>query len=332
MLIYSGIDEAGYGPLMGPLCVACSSWELPGFNDPAAPPDMWKLLSPAVCRKAKDRRGRVAIADSKKLKKPNAAKAQRKSDDHHLHALERGVLACLGAPSQAVNHNNDGDLFSHLGSPHDDRAAPWYSGSVQLPVACDRESIAIGSLMLRRAMSKANIASISVACARADAEEINNAATIGAVKSTVPWGMLMGHVRAITTRFPDASHRIAADRQGGRMRYLTDLMREFPGDQMTIVREDETESTYRIESGTRTIVISFTVGGETTHLPIALASMTAKYIRELWMIRLNRWFSTRVEGLAPTAGYVQDGRRFLACIRPALAKESLPETMLIRAI
>jgi len=79
-------------------------------------------------------------------------------------------------------------------------------------------------------------------------------------------------------------------------------------------------------------VISFTVGGEMDHLPIALASMTAKYVRELWMDRMNRWFAARVTNLAPTAGYVKDGRRFVGLIRPALVASGLDESKLIRTI
>jgi hypothetical protein len=62
--------------------------------------------------------------------------------------------------------------------------------------------------------------------------------------------------------------------------------------------------------------VSFDVGAEARHLPIALASMAAKTIRELGMERMNRFFTRRVPGLAPTAGYVQDGRRWLADLDP----------------
>jgi hypothetical protein len=60
--------------------------------------------------------------------------------------------------------------------------------------------------------------------------------------------------------------------------------------------------------------------------------MTAKYTRELWMRRLNRWFAGRVDGLAPTAGYVEDGRRFLASVRGTLVADELEEALLVRAI
>lgn len=329
VLIYSGIDEAGYGPMMGPLCVACSSWTLPEHVNPSEPPDLWKLLGGAVCKKARDRKGRIAIADSKRLKKPRKSTVR---DGHPLREIERGVLCCIGAGGHECAGATDERLFEILGSGAPGDIAPWYEGPVGIPLACDGGAVLVGTAMLANSLRRTGVSLVGLRCATADAPEINHAASTGAVKSTVPWGMLMRHVRWVTSRHPDAAHRIAADRQGGRMRYLTDLMREFPACRLSIIREDDEESTYRIDSERGPVVISFTVGGESTHLPIALASMTAKYVRELCMIRLNRWFAQRVDGLAPTAGYVEDGRRFLASVRSALERDEIPEALLVRAV
>ena len=57
-----GIDEAGYGPLLGPLCVATSVFHM---EEATEPQDLWELLSSAVCRSPKDSKGRVApLAES----------------------------------------------------------------------------------------------------------------------------------------------------------------------------------------------------------------------------------------------------------------------------
>ncbi|MFP6648221.1 MAG: hypothetical protein VB817_02100, partial [Pirellulaceae bacterium] len=55
--------------------------------------------------------------------------------------------------------------------------------------------------------------------------------------------------------------------------------------------------------------IRFAVGGE-SFLPVALASMTAKYLRELAMAAFNAFWQQQLPGLRPTAGYPQDARRF----------------------
>jgi hypothetical protein len=46
------------------------------------------------------------------------------------------------------------------------------------------------------------------------------------------------------------------------------------------------------------------------YLPTALASMTAKYLRELSMRAFNEFWCARVPGLRPTAGYPTDAPRF----------------------
>src|SRR3954467_7659854 len=87
-MIIAGIDEAGYGPLLGPLVVSASAFELPGDSadlptNVEALPCMWRLLKGAVAKKAPAKKGRLLIADSKVV--------HNLTDGKKL--LERGVLA-----------------------------------------------------------------------------------------------------------------------------------------------------------------------------------------------------------------------------------------------
>src|SRR5688572_27824110 len=92
MLIYAGIDEAGYGPMIGPLCIACTAFVVPDHDpDTSGACDLWKRLRKAVCRKRSDRRKRIAVDDSKKLKGANDGPV------HPLKQLERGVLGFLAS-------------------------------------------------------------------------------------------------------------------------------------------------------------------------------------------------------------------------------------------
>jgi hypothetical protein len=77
--------------------------------------------------------------------------------------------------------------------------------------------------------------------------------------------------------------------------------------------------------------ISFSASGEDIHLPIALASMTAKYCRELLMLRMNRFFLEACPGLEPTAGYVQDARRYLKDIEPVIENQHIERSLLVRS-
>ena len=75
--------------------------------------------------------------------------------------------------------------------------------------------------------------------------------------------------------------------------------------------------------------VRFAVRGE-SFLPVALASMTAKYLRELAMAAFNSFWQQQVPGLKPTAGYPQDARRFAASIDEARQQLAIDNDLLWR--
>ena len=76
--------------------------------------------------------------------------------------------------------------------------------------------------------------------------------------------------------------------------------------------------------------VQFEVAAESKHLPVALASIYAKYLREIFMEMFNRYWTGQVPGLRPTGGYFVDGNRFLTEIGPACKKLGTPMHKLIR--
>ena len=82
MVFILGTDEAGYGPNLGPLCIAASAWEL-SANAPAD--GLYDRLGSIVCRDMAQGADKLAIADSKVLYKAGGS----------LELLERGVLTAL---------------------------------------------------------------------------------------------------------------------------------------------------------------------------------------------------------------------------------------------
>ena len=80
----------------------------------------------------------------------------------------------------------------------------------------------------------------------------------------------------------------------------------------------------------RRTLIHFREKGETAFLPTALASMVCKYLRELCMHSFNTWWCSQIAGLKPTAGYHQDGSRWLLDVEPHLPRLGIAREMLVR--
>jgi hypothetical protein len=329
--VLAGIDEAGYGPMLGPLCVGLSVLRVPGGDGP--PPDLWDLLGSGVAREpgrggATDKQGRVAIADSKRLKLSNAV-----TTTHPLVHLERGVLAFLRAAGVGVPAT-DGALFDTLGV-QDDAPACYRTDEATLPVALTPGEIDLAAGAVERACARAGVQVLRL---RADVtweprfnEVVRTAgnkgeATAGAL------GRLFREVWESWSRRPDGATTgsggdaepwrlgVVCDRLGGRTSYAALLEGVLPGAKVTVIEESDVRSRYVVEregvDGVGRAAVTFLTEGERSHLPVALASMIAKYTRELAMARFNAYWSVRVRDdraveLRPTAGYAQDARRWL---------------------
>jgi hypothetical protein len=152
------------------------------------------------------------------------------------------------------------------------------------------------------------------------------------VKSSVNLAAALRLVDRIWRTWPEQHPRIILDRHGGRTHYLDDLRLAWPEAQLQVLAEDQGLSRYRLQQDERSLTVSFVPDSESRHLPVALASMTAKYVRELLMLRLNRFFMAHLPELKPTAGYFQDGRRYLSDIEPVIARLGIPRRRLVRQV
>ena len=324
MHLYAGIDEAGYGPMLGPLCVACTAFTVE--TPTADPPDLWELLSPAVCRSRRDRRGRIAIDDSKKLKGAKGAST------HPLKHLERGVLGFLAAGGFLPTDTplTDEALLHTLGGTA--QTSPWYDSAAALPVAQDASMLWIAADRLSRAISRAGITFRGAVCDVVDVTDFNNQVEVMGRKSAVTMQSVLSLIDRLWRKWSGDAPIIVVDRQGGRIHYRQELAIAWPGVKIQIQEEDEHASIYTLNWPDRgTIEIRFQPRAENDHLPVALASMTAKYMRELLMGRLNAYFMTHLPDLKPTAGYVEDGRRYLGEIETVITAHALDRKSLVRS-
>lgn len=327
-----GIDEAGYGPNLGPLVVAATVFRV---ADPAAIPqdprtalpDLYRALRPAVRRRLPraDKHGarRVVWADSKLVYSPADGLAR----------LELGVLAALAAVCDDLPQCLDSlraKVAGWSGAAEDESSLCQDADPVAVPLAADREALASAATSVRRALANQGVELIDIrarvvepACFnRLVREHGNKASALTAVSVG-----LLASVLADESRRPTLA---VCDKHGGRNLYQPALQRQFDEWLVEVLEEGRAQSRYRFGPREQCVEARFRVRGE-SFLPTALASMTAKYLRELAMTSFNRFWARRVEGLRPTAGYPGDSRRFKADIAAAQAALGISDEALWRS-
>lgn len=320
-MIVAGIDEAGFGPVLGPLVVSATAFSV---ADELAGTSLWELLSPVVVRKATKRATSLAIADSKELYKGLHGGGG-------LDRLERGVLAMIRTAGRWPTSVKALMEFLSPGCDVQRALYPWYGpGDLALPHAAGEMDLTLISNALSQALSQAGVTLEHAESAILFEGEYNRIVRLTNNKSSALLDITCRLLMGLWERFAAQGLRINVDRQGGRMRYLPALERVFEGAAFKILDESETVSAYRITAGDRQAEIWFSVASEKSHLPVALASMICKYVRELFMTLLNGFWAGHVPGIKPTAGYYTDGSRFFQEILPAVRSLGYDEQMLWR--
>jgi ribonuclease HII len=316
-----GTDEAGYGPNLGPLVVAASVWEVPaGMSEENLAQSLDNVFSPTIPPAGDPR---LAMADSKQLYKPGGG----------LAAIERtvhAVLAALGHTSSTWR-----GLWPLVCPAADETAAeiPAWEADYDERLPCDVQAgeILAAAGTLASGLSARQVRVTHLAATRLHPRAFNDRCDqCGNKAEVLSLTTLQLAQRAIRGLPTDADVLVLCDRHGGRMRYAPLLQAVFDDRLVQVVEETKEQATYRLRGAGPTVEIRFTVKGE-RYLPTALASMTAKYIRELSMRAFNAYWQNRLPGIRPTAGYPVDARRFAEQIRPMQTRLGIDDRDLWRS-
>jgi ribonuclease HII len=155
---------------------------------------------------------------------------------------------------------------------------------------------------------------------------------VGSVKNkaSVLFTAVSQLIKSAFDNFPGDYLHVIVDRQGGRTRYRRNLQRMFPDMELTIIREDQTTSSYELRAKGKQMRLHFVVGADQRFFPVSLASMVSKYIRELLVDSMNRYFTGLVPELKPTEGYWKDGLRFIEDLKKNIPHLTFDSSQLIR--
>jgi len=321
MGIVIGMDEAGYGPNLGPLVITATVWEVPG--DPREF-DFWLSLTDVVSQsRPRKNDERLHVADSKQVHSPARG----------LRDLERSIRPLLnlaGAPLgsfQDLAHwligLGESDVTT---SPLALPSEPWFAeGDLELPTTQGDDDAAARRERLAETCSATGIRFVAARSEIVLTERFNEMTSRydskGVALSKTTFGLL-GQVWDPASGEPTL---IIGDKHGGRNRYDDLIDEQLDGQMIFRMRESREKSSYRVGASE----LHFQTGAE-AHFPVAVASMTCKYVRELAMEQFNAFWQRHVPDLKPTKGYPLDAKRFRADIAEAQKRLGISDDVLWR--
>jgi len=318
MALVVGIDEAGLGPILGPLVVSSVVFRLPEDRTDSC---LWDVLSSTCAKKSGRHEHRLVVADSKELYKSRSG----------MTALERTALVMLGVRGQ---YPQTFPALVNLLAPNvrDCLAEyPWYAkADFPLPISEGVGDVPFRAGAVRRDCDGQRVVFSDVYSEPLLEGHYNRIVRKTDNKGAVVLGIVLGIVGRIMSGADDDAVCVQVDRLGGRVHYREPLMTSLPGWEMTVIEESSDRSAYRMTRGDQRCRIEFATKGDRKHFPVALASVYSKYVRELFMHAFNEYWSKQVEGLAPTAGYYTDARRWLKEAADGIERLSIDRGMLVR--
>jgi ribonuclease HII len=332
-MVRVGIDEAGLGPTLGPLCIAglatCVARDRGHEWGPQD--DLGRVLA-AVVGPPGVRDGRLEVGDSKKIH----------VGPRKLERIERTALATIGwvygrVPATVA------ELLAlvtvNAFEQPEDRRAPWWTMLDEaLPIANTRDAVEAAAASLVKTAKRAGVTPLWYAADLIDAARVNR--ELGAESAREDGSKNTWATHAVLRLARLATHRLGpsdapaltiwCDKAGGRQAYRQPLLRAFAdptqlfpqlGDPIEQLVERRDCSHYRMQVDGRRVELGFVMGGDTLDPRISWGSILAKYLRELIVRALNRHFVERIPNLRPTAGYPEDAARFIQDVEAALGPD-----------
>ncbi len=341
-----GMDEAGYGPNLGPLVVTVTVWEVPGAPREF---DLWAAMADVAQQAPTKEPLKLQVADSKQVYSPGKG----------LAALEKSVLSALrmmghlprtlaelaktlemlnrisrlgfqnsdfeSSPAAEEGRTPTSDL-TDVGVGSTDALSPWLvDRDLVLPTEVDASLIGDIATNWLDCCRRSGVKLKAIRSEIVQPEQFNLLVRECDNKALALSRISLKLLCSVWNPDDEQPTLVICDKHGGRNRY-DDLLAEVLDDRMIFaVGESRERSVYRVGSSE----LRFQMKAE-ANFPVALASLVCKYVRELSMEVFNQFWIKRVPGLKPTAGYPVDAARFKKDIVEAQARLAISDDVLWR--
>jgi ribonuclease HII len=312
-----GVDEAGYGPSMGPMTIGATAWRVPiGFDAT----QMTSLLEPEFLAKPiRPNSTHVPIGDSKKI---------------HREALAvEGLILGSRFLAFAIDGVIPGEWDAQIGCYakmdwERIRTVPWYVKRFSAHTDLLNRTIPDQQTYFEAGLAKMKQYAIELVGARMrvmDEMEFNREVDRTGNKSTLLGEASLALVKQVITEFAITGEcvEVYCDKHGGRNRYQSILTFAFDEEWFETQVESRACSRYTANWSGHAMQIQFKVDGDSI-FPSAAASILAKWKREELMDRLNGFWQSKLAGdIVRTAGYYVDAVRFAGQIEETATKLGL---------
>jgi hypothetical protein len=208
----------------------------------------------------------------------------------------------------------------------------WYRApdAEIFPIESEAAAVQIFSNVLKQEMHTSNTRCIHLAARVVCERQLNQMIESTRNKSNALFSVAAIHLDHLLKTYGQQQLVIFCDRQGGRGYYGPSFRLMFDDWDLEIIEEGEGRSEYRLLKSGHVVRVIFCEKAEAQCMPVAIASMLSKYLREALMRRFNAFWQRHMPELEPTAGYYGDGARFLRDIQPVKKQLAIEDALLVR--